>query len=63
MPTSRPDPSTTAAEMSAYFWKRSATSSWSMSTGISVCSRCMTSLIRTGRGVRRIQLSLQVPIG
>jgi hypothetical protein len=27
MPTSRPDPSTTAAEISAYFWKRSATSS------------------------------------
>jgi hypothetical protein len=57
MPTSRPLGSTTAAEISAYFWKRSATSSWSMSTGISVCSRFMTSEIETTRGVRRIQES------
>src|SRR5574338_260621 len=63
MPTSRPSPSTTAAETSAYFWKRSATSSWSMSTGISVCSRAMTSATGRVRGVRRIVDSLQVPTG
>jgi sulfopyruvate decarboxylase TPP-binding subunit len=34
-----------------------------MSTGISVCSRFITSLIATTRGVRRIQLSAQVPTG
>ena len=63
MPTSRPAPSITAAEISAYFWKRSATSSWSMSIGIRVCSRCITSAMAMSTGVRSSQESLQVPTG
>ena len=63
MPTSRPEGSTTAAEMSAYFWNRSATSSWSRSTGMRVCSRCMMASTRTVRGERRIVDSLHVPTG
>src|SRR5690349_23025361 len=44
-----------------YFWKRSATSSWSMSAGIRVCSRFITSATAIRLGVRRIQESRQVP--
>ena len=62
-PTSRPSGSTTAAEISAYFWNRSATSSWSIVTGIRVWSRFITSVSAMWRGVRRIQLSAQVPSG
>ena len=63
MPTSRPDGSTTAAEIKAYFWNRSATSSWSRSTGIRVCSRSMMLSTRTFRGERRMVDNLHVPIG
>ncbi len=63
MPTSRPDGSTTAAEMSAYFWNLSATSSWSRSTRIKVWSRNMISLTLIVRGERRMVESLQVPTG
>ena len=54
MPTSRPEGSTTAAEINAYFWNLSATSSWSRSTGISVCLWIMISVTRVDRGLRRI---------
>ncbi len=53
----------TAADTNAYFWKRSATSSWSISTGISVCSRDMIVLTGVVRGMRNIVDSLQVPTG
>ena len=63
IPTSRPAGSTTAAEISAYFWNLSATSSWSRSTGINVCLWIMISVTRVDRGLRRIDDNLQVPTG
>ena len=54
---------TTAALINAYFWNRSATSSWSRSTWINVCSRCMIASTRTDRGDRRMVDNLQVPTG
>jgi len=62
-PTSRPLSSTTAAEISAYFWNIRASSSWSVLTGISVWSRFITSDKAMLRGVVRIQLNAQVPTG
>src|SRR6478736_5563399 len=49
-PTRRPLSSTTAALIRAYFWKRSATSSWSIDTGMRVWSRFITSASATSRG-------------
>ena len=62
-PISRPESSTTGAETSPYWWKRYATSSWSISAGIVLRSGSMISLTSTGRRVRIARLKRTEPVG